>query len=328
MRAVYLIKPEGLSQAKKIRQELELTGLHIAARTTLTLTQADIETLYYQESAYPALNKTNLAGAEVEAGMVEGENAIKLLLTVVKKLAEPVACPVATQPNLLDDESTGLQSQPLCLTAMAVPATESEANRWLQWYQPRHFEQVREAVIKELQKYCNEKERWRHHFLPVVRYAKQLAHQVGADLEVVELAAWLHDFTRIQGDDEDHHLSGAEEARKLLEGLHYDQAKIEEVCHCILSHRGSDDFPARTIEAKIVASADAMAHIGYAPTALFSVKRKKVAKAVKLIRKRAKRNWRKIMREGREIIQPQYTALKILLSNYKSKSDDFTGFNI
>ena len=172
--------------------------------------------------------------------------------------------------------------------------------------------------MNELKRHCEEKERWKHHFWPVVKYARQLAANVGADLEVVELAAWLHDITRIQGDLENHHFSGAEEARKLLEALHYDSAKIDNVCHCIIAHRGGSELPRRTIEAEIVASADAMAHIVYAPSALFNVKRRKIKKAAKLIRKKAKHNWKKIMQEGREMIQPHYAALQVILSNYKS----------
>ena len=40
---------------------------------------------------------------------------------------------------------------------------------------------------------------WKEHVEGVVKYSKLLAGKTGADAEVLELAAWLHDITKIKG---------------------------------------------------------------------------------------------------------------------------------
>ena len=103
---------------------------------------------------------------------------------------------------------------------------------------------------------------WAHHVLPVVKYAKLMARKLGADEEIVEIAALLHDYASVKDYDlyENHHLHGAELAEQILKGHNYPQDKIEQVKHCILSHRGSKVTQRLTKEALCVADADSMAH--------------------------------------------------------------------
>ena len=58
---------------------------------------------------------------------------------------------------------------------------------------------------------------WSHHIVSVVKYAKQLALLLGADEEVVELAALLHDYAGIKDSAlaEEHHIHGAAEAERI-----------------------------------------------------------------------------------------------------------------
>jgi HD superfamily phosphodiesterase len=44
------------------------------------------------------------------------------------------------------------------------------------------------------------------HVRYVVDYAKELARKLGADIEIVEIAALLHDIARIDGTNENHHI--------------------------------------------------------------------------------------------------------------------------
>jgi uncharacterized protein len=104
---------------------------------------------------------------------------------------------------------------------------------------------------------------WSHHIVYVVKYARLLAEKLNADVEIVEIAALLHDYAGIKDHSltEEHHIHGAIEAENILKRFNYPQHKIEQVKDCILSHRGSVVTERNTPEAECVASADAMAHI-------------------------------------------------------------------
>lgn len=102
---------------------------------------------------------------------------------------------------------------------------------------------------------------WTHHIISVVKYAKILAEMLEADEEIVELSALLHDYASIKSTHlyKDHHIHGAAEAEIILKQLGYNSNKIEQIKHCILSHRASVITERLSDEAKCVASADAMA---------------------------------------------------------------------
>ena len=62
-------------------------------------------------------------------------------------------------------------------------------------------------IIKRVRKFVEEKcrkpsnkfgyEIYEEHFVPMVKNSKILAEKLGADIEVVEIAAWLHDIGSI-----------------------------------------------------------------------------------------------------------------------------------
>lgn len=82
---------------------------------------------------------------------------------------------------------------------------------------------------------------WTYHIVSVVNYSKILAEKLGADKEVVEIAALLHDYAGILNKDfyPEHHIHGARLAEEILIGYNYPKDKIECVKHCIYAHRGS-----------------------------------------------------------------------------------------
>jgi uncharacterized protein len=59
------------------------------------------------------------------------------------------------------------------------------------------------------------------HFVPMVKYAKQLAREYKADVEIVELAGWLHDMGSIIYGRNNHHLTSAKIAEEKLAELGY-----------------------------------------------------------------------------------------------------------
>ena len=120
---------------------------------------------------------------------------------------------------------------------------------------------VKEFVKKEFEKpEAQYKDSLENHFKIVVRYVLELVEDECADREIVEIAAWLHDIGSIMGQYENHHVVSAEVAGDLLARFGYSKDKIEEVKHCILTHRGSLGLGKETKEARILADADAMSH--------------------------------------------------------------------
>ncbi|KKQ45903.1 MAG: hypothetical protein US63_C0009G0014 [Candidatus Moranbacteria bacterium GW2011_GWC2_37_8] len=85
-----------------------------------------------------------------------------------------------------------------------------------------------------------------------------MAVKYGADLEVVWLAAMLHDIARLE-DLEPHDEIGSEKAYKILIERRFNLELAKEVSSTILTHRCKKYAP-ETLEQKIIATADAMAH--------------------------------------------------------------------
>ncbi len=87
----------------------------------------------------------------------------------------------------------------------------------------------------------------------------------GADLEILALAALLHDIARpleSSGKVKDHALEGARIARQYLTSMGYPAERAEAVAHAIEAHRFSRGPEPRTLEAKILSDADKLDAIG------------------------------------------------------------------
>jgi uncharacterized protein len=102
--------------------------------------------------------------------------------------------------------------------------------------------------------------RWEH-VTAVVTLAIKLAQLTGADQDVVEAAAWLHDIRKDAGNN--HHRQGAKFARKFLQETNFPTKKIDQVAHVIQEHMGLyRDKPLQNLEAQILWDADKLAKIG------------------------------------------------------------------
>lgn len=108
---------------------------------------------------------------------------------------------------------------------------------------------------------------WEEHIRYVVKNAVELAKEQGADREIVELGALLHDISMPSeyGTREEHHIYGAKIAEELLTKFNYPKEKIEFVKKCVLNHRVSTNSKRETIEEQCIADADAMAHFDCIP---------------------------------------------------------------
>jgi uncharacterized protein len=114
------------------------------------------------------------------------------------------------------------------------------------------------------------------HVRRVVKVAKELAQQEGAQLEVVVPAAYLHDVVYISKADPRRSQASklsAIEARAFLREIGYPEEQWDAVCHAIEAHSFSAAVETRSLEAQVVQDADrldALGAIGIARALAFS----------------------------------------------------------
>ena len=99
----------------------------------------------------------------------------------------------------------------------------------------------------------------------VFKLATIIAEKEGADLEVVQTAAILHDIARKKEackEIECHAEHGAKEAGKILQEMNFDKTKIPLVVDCIAVHRFRKAIVPKTIEGKILQDADRLDVLG------------------------------------------------------------------
>lgn len=107
--------------------------------------------------------------------------------------------------------------------------------------------------------------RWEH-VKAVVTLARKLARLTGADEEVVEAAAWLHDIRKDLKDK--HPKAGAAFARQFLTQTDFPPEKIDTVARAIHDHMGLwRKKPLKRLESMVLWDADKLAKIGL--TAVF-----------------------------------------------------------
>jgi len=173
---------------------------------------------------------------------------------------------------------------------------------------------IRKLVQKKF-----DKEDWQYHMLPMIENALQLARIYKINRDIVELAALLHDIGRAEkGDDAEHHIVGVPIAKKILKKFNYDQKIINKIEHCIESHRSLRGPKPRTILAKIIANADAMAHFDVLPVLIYyRGKKHNFEETIKWVRKKIERNWRKkiTLPKAKKLIEKKYFAFKLLLKD-------------
>lgn len=99
---------------------------------------------------------------------------------------------------------------------------------------------------------------WDIHVKPVIEYCMNMADKYKADKEVVWLAAILHDIARLD-EMEPHDEVGSHKAMRILKSEGFPKDVIKQVGEAILTHRCKRHLP-ESLEQKVLASADAMAH--------------------------------------------------------------------
>lgn len=127
-------------------------------------------------------------------------------------------------------------------------------------------------LIREVKAYslvCAEGSRGSHdweHTRRVHALCLKIGRAEGADLLVLELAAYLHDVGRTAEDEARggicHAAKGADMARAFLQGKLANNGRLENVLHCIRTHRFRGDSRPETLEARVLFDADKLDAIG------------------------------------------------------------------
>lgn len=156
------------------------------------------------------------------------------------------------------------------------------------------------------------------HIESVANNAVELATLYQADVEVCEIAGWLHDIASITDYQlyENHHIHGANMAEKILKSYNYPTDKIELVKLCILNHRGSVLKEKTTKEEVCVADADAISHYDALPSLFYLafVQRKlNIDDGVEFVKNKLERSYNKMSKESKEHYKDKINMIKSIL---------------
>lgn len=178
---------------------------------------------------------------------------------------------------------------------------------------------VREACAKETN--CFGFGIWTHHITQAADNARRLAPLFGADPEIVELAALLHDYASVKDQAlyKEHHIHGPIEAEKILNRFGYSANTVEAVKHCIEAHRATVVAQRSTVEAECLASADAMSHLENVPSLFhlaFVQHQMGIDEGTKWIQGKLERSWNKLAPQVQDMMRQKYeAALETLASS-------------
>lgn len=122
---------------------------------------------------------------------------------------------------------------------------------------------IREYVKGECSNTPMGRELYDNHLILVAHYGLKLAIETGADTEIVELAAYLHDFPVVMDKSQfgQHEAKGVEIADKLLKQFNYPADKLERVKRCILNHTSLAKAREASPEEACLANAEVMSQI-------------------------------------------------------------------
>lgn len=158
-----------------------------------------------------------------------------------------------------------------------------------------------------------------YHIEAVVNNSMLLAQKYNADMEIVMIAAWLHDIASVTDYAlyKDHHIHGAEIAYDLLSKLEYDKSKIVLVQNCIINHRGSVQRSKNSIEELCVADADAISHFDSIPSLLYlayAEKKMSLEDGIKFVKEKLMRSYGKLSEESKDFYKDKYQQVMEVLS--------------
>jgi HD superfamily phosphodiesterase len=170
------------------------------------------------------------------------------------------------------------------------------------------------------------------HQKEVIRCADKLLNVYKqADKQIVVIVCWLHDISKYfiknkletKKHHATHHFSSYSFAKKFLKQYNLEDEIIEKIAQCVLRHRNSSPYEARTLEEKIVVVADTLSHFtGVFYFTHFKFHPESTLESMvenQLIK--LKRDWRDLglLPGSKKIVEKEYKIFKKLHENYFKK---------
>jgi uncharacterized protein len=161
---------------------------------------------------------------------------------------------------------------------------------------------------------------FQQHILVVAEYGKKLAQHFIADIEVIELAAYLHDISVIYdiGTIQNHNTLSAEIAKKILNQSNYPSNLIQKVEHCILSHSSPVQIENGLVEEICLSNADAISQITnpiYWLYFAFNIRKYGFEEGREWLLRRIENNWNELIKPAKELVEVKYHEAKNFLKS-------------
>ena len=130
---------------------------------------------------------------------------------------------------------------------------------------------VREYLARHEPRAANERNAWRQdgaarwaHTLRVLATAQKIGHAEGADYDVVTVAAIFHDVAKLDSEQDEHAVRGAEIARDYLTRAGFSADWIAGVCQTIVNHVAALEFGDNSLplEDRVLRDADLLDEVG------------------------------------------------------------------
>lgn len=159
------------------------------------------------------------------------------------------------------------------------------------------------------------------HLKVVAEYAGMLAEVLGGDLEIVALAAWLHDIAAVRdiATLPEHPALSAEITRQMLQEDRYDSTQIDRVAQCIRSHSSPIPVGGGTVEEVCLSNADAMSQIVrpvYWLYFAFDVRKLDFATGRQWLRDRVEKNWAELIPAAKPFVDDAYGRTREFLASF------------
>jgi putative nucleotidyltransferase with HDIG domain len=157
------------------------------------------------------------------------------------------------------------------------------------------------------------------HILVVVNFADQLAENLGADREIVNLSAYLHDIAAVLdfNNRKNHPITGADLAEQILSRNNYPPEKIIKVKKCITTHSSPVALGNGLIEEVCLSNADALSQINnpaYWLYFFYNINQLNYAEGTKSYLSLIDSNWKRLIDPAKHLIEKKYLLTKQLLA--------------
>lgn len=156
------------------------------------------------------------------------------------------------------------------------------------------------------------------HLAVVAHYGLALAEITGADRDIVETAAWIHDIFAIQNPKRiaEHAAGGSVLAKEFLVKNGYDTLQADRIAQCVLTHSAPLHPGKGTIEEICMSNADAISQIVkpvYWFFYAFHAKNLCYADGLRWVRDKIESNWQNLIPEAKKLVVKEYFFAKKIL---------------